>query len=100
MKTNHCREHSAPDGDQASPPPSRWRRGGELAGWVIPTATLIVMPKCPICMAAYVALVSGVGISFASASKLRPSLLIICSVILLALALKLLCRLTSNKNPR
>ncbi len=29
-------------------PPSRWRRGGEIAGWIVPGAILALMPKCPI----------------------------------------------------
>jgi hypothetical protein len=44
-----------------------------------------------------VALFSGVGLSLASASKLRTSLLILCVAALSCLALKRLCRLASQK---
>jgi hypothetical protein len=72
------------------------RRGGEIAGWIIPSATLVLLPKCPACVAAYAVLFSGVGISVASASNLRTALLILCVVALLCLALKRLYRLASQ----
>ena len=92
MNASHCCQVAAQDRGNA-PRPSRLRRGGEIAGWIIPSATLVLMPKCPICVAAYVALFTGVGISFASASKLRTSLLILSVASLLGLALIRLCRL-------
>ncbi len=57
---------------------SRWRRGGEVAGWVIPGAVLVLLPKCPACVAAYVMLVSGIGISLASAATLRTAIVLLC----------------------
>jgi hypothetical protein len=74
-------------GPIAPRPAWRWRRRGEIAGWIIPSATLVLLPKCPICVAAYVALFSGVGISISSASKLRTTLLFLCIAALLFLVL-------------
>jgi hypothetical protein len=51
-------------------------------------------------VAAYVALFSGVGISVASAANLRISMLILCVVALLCLALKRLCRVSRSKSFR
>jgi hypothetical protein len=86
--------------DIACRPASRLRRSGEIAGWIIPSATLVLLPKCPACVAAYVALFSGVGISVAGASNLRTSLLILCVAALFCLALKHLCRLASQNKAR
>ncbi len=54
------------------------RRSGELVGWIVPGAILALLPKCPICLAAYVAVWSGIGLSLPAATHLRVSLLILC----------------------
>lgn len=103
MKTRSCCQMKSKLKDGASPAPtlrsqSRWRRGGEIAGWIIPSATLVLMPKCPACVAGYVALFSGVGISLTNASVIRTALLILCFATLLGLALKRLQRLASARS--
>ena len=96
MNTRHCCQIATRGRDNARRPASRLRRSGEIAGWIIPSATLVLLPKCPACVAAYVALFSGVGISVASASNLRTSLLILCVAALLCLTLKRLFRPASQ----
>ena len=78
-------------------PASHLRRGGEIAGWVLPTATLVLLPKCPVCVAAYIALLSGLGVSVATAAYVRTSLLILCVTAVAWLAFKRLHRLTGGK---
>ena len=65
-------------------------KGGvaQAAGVVFSSLMLIVMPKCPVCMAAYVALMTGISISTAVASHLRLGLLIVCLSVLACLAVK------------
>jgi hypothetical protein len=96
MNTCRCCQTATQGRENARRPASRWRRGGEIAGWLIPGATLVLLPKCPVCVAMYVALFSGVGISLASASKLRTSLLVLCIATLFCLALKRLAKKFSS----
>lgn len=96
MKTGCCQSATRKPG-QPPAPASRWRRIREAAGWIAPTATLILLPKCPVCVAAYIALFTGVGISVTSASILRTTLLILCITTLLTLTLWRLRRLLSPR---
>jgi hypothetical protein len=58
---------------------ARWRRGGEIAGWILPTATLALLPKCPACVIGYVALATGIGISLPAATYIRVVLVALCA---------------------
>lgn len=95
-KTCHCRQMPGRPGDTAHRARSYWWRGGEIAGWIIPSATLILLPKCPVCLAAYIALFSGLGMTVATASGLRTTLQTACITALIYLVVKHLCRLVSK----
>jgi hypothetical protein len=57
--------------------PRRGTRMLEVAGWMVPSGVLALLPKCPACIAAYIALGSGIGISVSTATYLRAALVIL-----------------------
>jgi hypothetical protein len=59
-------------------PSSAKRRGFALAKCSLPTLILVLLPKCPACFAAYVALGTGISVSAASVSILRTLLIVLC----------------------
>ena len=78
MNARHCCQTRTRAGDKVRRPASRLRRGGEIAGWIVPSATLALLPKCPACVAAYVALATGIGIGLPTATYLRALLVVLC----------------------
>ena len=80
MNSRHCCQIETRAGGNARRPASqlRWRHGGETAGWIVPGVTLALLPKCPVCVAAYVALATGIGISLPAATYLRAMLVVLC----------------------
>jgi hypothetical protein len=62
------------------------RRAPRKATTILPGILLVLMPKCPVCLAAYIALITGVSIPITAATWLRWSLIVGCIVALLWLA--------------
>jgi len=54
------------------------RRGANISGWTVPGAILLLLPKCPACIAAYIAIGTGIGISVAAATYIRMGLVAVC----------------------
>jgi hypothetical protein len=71
-------------GGRSSPP----RRGWEIAAGAASLGVWAFLPKCPMCVAAYVALWTGLGLSLAAAAYLRWSLLLVSAAVLIYLVMK------------
>ena len=73
---------------------SRARRG---ARWIVPGALLALMPKCPMCLAAYVALGTGLTMSYSSAHILMRALTALCIGTLALCLVRLVISWRQNK---
>jgi hypothetical protein len=73
--------------------PPRVRRAREIVAWALPSAVLVLVPKCPACLAAHVALWTGLGLPLSTATYLRRVLLFVCVASLLFLIVQRLDRI-------
>jgi hypothetical protein len=55
--------------------PGMFGRIFQFAKWFTPGAVLILIPKCPLCIIAYIAAFTGIGLSVPAASGLRTLLI-------------------------
>ena len=72
------------------------RRVREMFAWGVPGTLLVLMPKCPVCLAAYVAVWTGLGLSLSTAAWLRWGLLSLCVASLLYLIVERVHRLAAG----
>ncbi len=72
--------------------PTWVRRAREIFAWAVPSAILVLAPKCPACLAAHMMLWTGLGLSLSTATYLRWVLLFLCVASLLFLIVKRLDR--------
>ena len=67
------------------------------ASWLGPSAILALIPKCPMCLAAYIAMLSGVALPFSTAAYLRLTLIGVCVGSLAYLAARKLHRFNRSR---
>ena len=77
-------------------PRNFFERFKDFAGWLLPSATLILLPKCPLCLAGYIALGTGIGLSVSGATYLRLLLIVLCVTTLFYVAIRQVSRLTAK----
>ena len=78
MNPLRCCHQESRTGDNARRQGTWLSRVRGAAGWILPGALLALMPKCPMCLAAYVALGTGFSMSYSSAHLLMRVLTVIC----------------------
>jgi len=88
MNVGQCCQIETRAEDNVCRPASRLPRGREVAGWIIPGAILALLPKCPLCLAGYAAVWTGIGLSFSAVTHLRAVIMILCVGVILFLTAK------------
>jgi hypothetical protein len=69
-------------------PDSRVKPFLSRARWLLPTVFLAIIPKCPLCLAAYIMAATGIGMSVATASIVRTTCVYACGVSIFYLFVK------------
>src|ERR1700740_3704965 len=77
MKTCDCGSRQTTAGGAPAPP---YRRFLNFVGWIVPTAILALIPKCPACVAGYAVIGTSVGFSLSGFAQLRLAIIILCLV--------------------
>ena len=77
--------------------PERLRR---FVAWLLPSTVIALMPKCPACLAAYIALGSGISLSLPFAEVLRAAALWVSVGALGVLGLRFVARASRRHGSR
>lgn len=72
-------------------------RGLRALSWLGPGALLILMPKCPACMAGYIAVLTGLGVSLSTAALVKYGLMTLCVAALTFLVIRRARRLAHRR---
>lgn len=86
-----CSCGEAPAADVIARARSRRALGSRFIGpleWAVPVTVLALVPKCPACVAAYVLLLTGFGVSLPTAAAARWALIGVGFLLLVILAVR------------
>lgn len=97
MNSSCCCQRKPRTAHEARQQESWLRRVRGVAGWILPSALLALMPKCPICLAAYVALCTGFTMSGSSAYILMRTLTVLCIATLALCVVRVVVSCFQNK---
>lgn len=84
----HCNTETKPPAENKEGKKKTTRRSRDVIKMAISAGVFVLIPKCPVCLAGYIALATGVGISLTTATYMRFGLIIACILSLLYFALK------------
>jgi hypothetical protein len=111
MKACQCGTSSGPwDNTRVGQEPVQGKRRSDFlsrflsfVGWIVPTAILALIPKCPACVAGYAVIGTSVGLSLSASTQLRLAVIVLCVVSLSYLWTKsvlfVVARIASKKHP-
>jgi hypothetical protein len=69
----------------------------EFLKMIMPAIAFTLIPKCPVCLAGYVALSTGIGLSITTATYMRIVLIIVCILSLIYFVVKHVRRFIFNE---
>ena len=99
-------ESNSPAGNGFAPGRGRSHSVSRLlnfVGWIVPTAILALIPKCPACVAGYAVIGTSVGFSLSASAQLRLAVIVLCVVSLSYLGTKsvlsVVTRIASKRHP-
>ena len=72
------------------------RRFAGFVQWALPVTILALVPKCPVCVAGYVLLFTGIGLSLPAAATIRWAIIALCVLALIMLAARALMTRTTR----
>ena len=74
-------------------------KAARATGFLLSSIMLILMPKCPVCLAAHVALFTGIGLSTATAGYVRMGFIIASACVIASFVLVALSKIWRTRSP-